>query len=72
MEILYFPKGRNLMLESILNQMEYTREKMIQSAVENGVANRETIRLSEELDRLLNEFHCQVNQLHIKEKADLS
>ena len=72
MEILHFPKGRNRMLESILNQMEYTREKMIQSAVENGVANRETIRLSEELDRLLNEFHCHVNKLHIKDKADLS
>ncbi len=71
-ETSHFPKGRNLMLESILNKMEYTREKMIQSAVENGVANRETIRLSEELDRLLNEFHFQVNKLHIKEKADLS
>ncbi len=61
------------MLESILNQLEYTREKMIQSAVENGVANRETIRLSEELDRLLNEFHSQVNnKIHLKDKADIS
>ena len=58
------------MMESILNRLEYTREKMIQSAIENGVTNGETIRLSEELDHLLNEFHSQVKQLSASEQVD--
>ncbi|MCM3358981.1 MULTISPECIES: aspartyl-phosphate phosphatase Spo0E family protein [unclassified Psychrobacillus] len=58
------------MMESILKRLEYTREKMIQSAIENGVTNRETIRLSEELDHLLNEFHSQVKQLSTSKQID--
>ncbi|MER2169660.1 MAG: aspartyl-phosphate phosphatase Spo0E family protein [Psychrobacillus psychrodurans] len=58
------------MMESILKKLEYTREKMIQSAIENGVTNRETIRLSEELDHLLNEFHSQVKQLSTTKQID--
>ncbi|WP_075617374.1 aspartyl-phosphate phosphatase Spo0E family protein [Paenisporosarcina indica] len=42
------------MPESILKQLENTREKMIQSALENGFRDVNTIRLSKELDRLLN------------------
>lgn len=53
------------MLESILNKLEYTREKMIQSAIEKGVTNRETIKLSEELDHLLNEFQMQMKQTNL-------
>lgn len=44
------------MLESILKKVELTREKMIQSAIEKGVSNCETIKLSKELDHLLNEY----------------
>lgn len=44
------------MLESLLRRVESTREKMIQSALENGVLDQKTIRLSTELDALLNEF----------------
>jgi hypothetical protein len=40
--------------ESILEQVELTREKMIKSALENGFGNVNTIRLSKKLDRLLN------------------
>ncbi|EPD52011.1 aspartyl-phosphate phosphatase Spo0E family protein [Paenisporosarcina sp. FSL H8-0542] len=42
------------MPESILEQVELTREKMIKSALENGFGNVHTIRLSKKLDRLLN------------------
>ncbi|MEK4484925.1 aspartyl-phosphate phosphatase Spo0E family protein [Psychrobacillus sp. FSL H8-0484] len=58
------------MLESFLNKLEYTREKMIQSAIEKGVTNRETIQLSEELDHLLNEFQSQVKQHSKLDKAE--
>lgn len=55
------------MVESILKRLELTREKMIQSAQENGVLHTETIRLSEELDYLLNEFQYKEN---LKKIAD--
>lgn len=42
------------MPETILKQLESTREKMIQSALENGFGDANTIRLSKKLDRLLN------------------
>ncbi|TQR11660.1 aspartyl-phosphate phosphatase Spo0E family protein [Psychrobacillus soli] len=44
------------MMETILKKVELTREKMIQAALEKGVSHKETIQLSEELDRLLNEY----------------
>ena len=52
------------MPESLLKQVEYTREQMIQSALENGFGDVNTIRLSKKLDRLLNlyqfkDFHSQ-------------
>ena len=42
------------MPESLLKQVEFTREQMIQSALENGFGDVNTIRLSKKLDRLLN------------------
>ncbi|WP_419958172.1 aspartyl-phosphate phosphatase Spo0E family protein [Psychrobacillus psychrotolerans] len=44
------------MSETRSNQLEVTREKMIKCAIEKGVLNNETIKLSEELDQLLNDF----------------
>ena len=44
------------MSESILEQVEHTREKMIQSALKNGFGNVHTIRLSKKLDKLLNAY----------------
>lgn len=44
------------MVKCILVQMESTREKMINAANEKGVSHKETIELSKELDRLLNEY----------------
>nr|WP_029498074.1 aspartyl-phosphate phosphatase Spo0E family protein [Kurthia huakuii] len=47
------------MSDAILKKLELTREKMIQSGLEKGFLNDETIRLSEKLDQLLNlyQFH---------------
>nr|WP_026021981.1 aspartyl-phosphate phosphatase Spo0E family protein [Kurthia massiliensis] len=47
------------MSDTILKKLEVTREKMIQSGLEKGFLNDETIRLSEKLDQLLNlyQFH---------------
>ena len=44
------------MVEELLKELELTREKMIQVALEKGVSHKETISLSKELDRLLNEY----------------
>lgn len=44
------------MVEELLRELELTREKMIQAALIKGVSHKETIELSEELDRLLNEY----------------
>lgn len=48
-----------MMSDTILKKLEVTREKMIQSGLEKGFLNDETIRLSEKLDQLLNlyQFH---------------
>lgn len=45
------------MTESILEELELTREKMIKSALENGFGNVHTIQLSEKVDQLLNAYH---------------
>ena len=50
------------MRESILKQIEHTREKMIQSALDHGFKDVNTIRLSKRLDRLLNLY--QFKNLH--------
>lgn len=49
-----------MMSDTILRKLEVTREKMIQSGLEKGFLNDETIRLSEKLDQLLNlyQFHA--------------
>ena len=44
------------MSETRLTRLEATREKMIRSALEKGVLNYDTIKLSKELDQLLNDF----------------
>ncbi|WP_082355235.1 aspartyl-phosphate phosphatase Spo0E family protein [Bacillus sp. FJAT-22090] len=50
------------MVESILKQVEFTREKMIQTAIEKGMQDQDTIRLSKELDLLLNIFQYEESQ----------
>ncbi|MBK3495361.1 aspartyl-phosphate phosphatase Spo0E family protein [Viridibacillus sp. YIM B01967] len=53
------------MTNSILKKLEYTREKMIRSGIENGFSNVETIRLSKKLDHLLNIYQLQnVNEMN--------
>lgn len=41
----------------LLKQMEQTREMMIRSGVENGLQNSNTIRLSRQLDQLMNTYY---------------
>ncbi|MEI4769730.1 aspartyl-phosphate phosphatase Spo0E family protein [Psychrobacillus sp. FJAT-51614] len=58
------------MVESILKQVEFTREKMIQSAIEKGMLDQDTIRLSKELDSLLNIFQYEESQNMQIKKVD--
>ena len=46
----------------ILNQIEHTRDEMIKSALENGIADENTILLSKKLDVLLNEIQIISNE----------
>ncbi|WP_074432918.1 aspartyl-phosphate phosphatase Spo0E family protein [Bacillus ndiopicus] len=50
------------MEEGILKQLERTRELMIRSGIENGLRNAKTIRLSKQLDRLMNKYAKQKEQ----------
>lgn len=55
------------MPETSINKLELTREKMIRSALEKGILSNETIKLSEELDQLLNDFHyIEMNEVETK------
>ena len=45
------------MANLLLKQMEQTREMMIRSGVENGLRNANTIRLSRQLDQLMNTYY---------------
>lgn len=40
----------------LLKELEKKRQLMIKSGIEYGLQNPETIRLSKELDRLMNEY----------------
>ncbi|MGQ3371733.1 Spo0E family sporulation regulatory protein-aspartic acid phosphatase [Bacillus atrophaeus] len=44
--------------KELLKNIEITREKMILSAVKKGRVHPDTIRLSEALDVLLNQYHA--------------
>lgn len=43
-------------MENLLRKLEHTRELMIQSGIKNGLQNPKTIRLSQQLDRLMNRY----------------
>ncbi|WP_427138450.1 aspartyl-phosphate phosphatase Spo0E family protein [Psychrobacillus psychrodurans] len=58
------------MSETRLKKIEDTREKMIRSALEKGVLNHNTIKLSEELDQLLNDFQHKVRDEDKTKKRD--
>ena len=42
--------------KDILRQLEVTRKMMIDSGLQNGLLNKKTLRLSEQVDRLINAF----------------
>ncbi|OZS79139.1 hypothetical protein CF394_01590 [Tetzosporium hominis] len=45
------------MTKTLLNQLEQVRQDMIQCASEKGLTDESTIRLSEELDQLINQYY---------------
>ncbi|PJK18014.1 hypothetical protein CQS04_03810 [Chryseomicrobium excrementi] len=45
------------MTNTLLNQLEQVRQDMIQCASEKGLTDESTIRLSEELDQLINQYY---------------
>jgi len=58
------------MAEKRLNNLEVTREKMIKSALEKGISNSETIKLSKELDQLLNDFqYIDIDEEEVKKEG---
>ncbi len=57
------------MTESLLKQVEITREAMIQSAIKNGFGNSKTIQLSKKLDQLLNIYQLPKTLKHSKGKS---
>lgn len=42
----------------ILDEIQKKREKMIEAANRNGMTNDDTIRASQELDKLIYEYQC--------------
>jgi len=60
-----------MMSDTLLRKLEITREKMIQSGLEKGFLNDDTIRLREKLDQLLNlyQFHT-TNDVNDYDKLD--
>lgn len=45
------------MTKTLLKQLEQVRQDMIQCASEKGLTDESTIRLSEELDQLINQYY---------------
>ncbi|SOB91882.1 stage 0 sporulation regulatory protein [Ureibacillus xyleni] len=42
--------------KNLLKKLEQTRQLMIESGMENGLQNPKTIRLSKQLDRIMNQY----------------
>lgn len=45
------------MSETLMEQLEEARKRMIQCASEKGLSDQSTIQLSKELDQLLNQYY---------------
>lgn len=51
-------------------KIQFKRDEMIQHAKNHGMADKKTLRASEELDLLINEYlHIQMNELWTAQKA---
>lgn len=46
----------------MLAEIQQKREKMIEAAKKNGLASEETIRCSQELDKLIYEYQCAIKK----------
>jgi len=60
-------------VQDILKELEDTRELMIQSGMKNGLQNPKTIRLSRQLDELMNRYEKEIvsSQYNIKTRKYL-
>ncbi|MDM5332541.1 aspartyl-phosphate phosphatase Spo0E family protein [Ureibacillus composti] len=60
-------------MQDILKELEDTRELMIQSGMKNGLQNPKTIRLSRQLDELMNRYEKEIvsSQYNIKTRKYL-
>ncbi|MFJ8234549.1 Spo0E family sporulation regulatory protein-aspartic acid phosphatase [Ureibacillus sp. NPDC094379] len=47
-------------MQDILKELEDTRELMIRSGMKNGLQNPKTIRLSRQLDELMNRYEKEI------------
>ncbi len=54
------------MKDGALKKMELKRNLMIKSGIENGLQNPKTIRLSRELDRLMNQYELELIHERLK------
>lgn len=48
--------------KNLLKKLEQKRQMMIESGMVNGLQNPKTIRLSKQLDQLMNQFEGQTNK----------
>ncbi|MEO4054303.1 aspartyl-phosphate phosphatase Spo0E family protein [Solibacillus sp. CAU 1738] len=54
--------------KGFLKQLERTREMMIQSGLKKGLLNAETIRLSKELDHLMNKYAKEAQYIEMNDR----
>lgn len=43
---------------NLLNRIEFLRQKMTEVALNKGFTDKESIEISQELDKLLNDYEC--------------
>ncbi|MFC4409398.1 aspartyl-phosphate phosphatase Spo0E family protein [Chungangia koreensis] len=56
---------------TLLKDIEDTRAEMIETALEKGISNAETIRLSKQLDHLLNMYNLSTRLKQTQKKYKL-
>lgn len=55
-------------IEEMLDEIQRKRKRMIETARKSGLTSDDTIRLSQELDRLIYEYQCLFSSLNRKER----
>ncbi|MCP1143854.1 aspartyl-phosphate phosphatase Spo0E family protein [Lysinibacillus endophyticus] len=57
--------------KNLLKKLEQKRQMMIESGMVNGLQNPKTIRLSKQLDQLMNQFEGQTNKKENEQSDNL-